>query len=76
MIALFREVPIGQRFEFYGVAYKKTALSMAVDPKEWGNIFLDETVVQVAHGVPLFQKQPRKISHSAASFLAFITTRI
>jgi hypothetical protein len=28
---------------------------MAVDEREWGNIFRDDTVVQVADGVPLFQ---------------------
>jgi hypothetical protein len=55
VIALFREVPIGERFEFYGVRYRKEAPSMAVDEKQLGNIFMDETVVTVADGVPLFQ---------------------
>jgi hypothetical protein len=60
MIALFREVAVGERFEFYGVQYRRAALSMPQDEKELGNIFRDETVVTVADGVPLFQgpRQP------------------
>jgi hypothetical protein len=60
MIALFRELPIGERFEFNGVRYRKEALSMAADEKQLGNIFMDDTVVHIKDGVPLFHgpRQP------------------
>jgi hypothetical protein len=42
----FEQVKIGETFTFRGARFQKTALSMASDERDWGNIFLGETVVE------------------------------
>jgi hypothetical protein len=54
MTALFSEVPVGESFRFNWRVYRKEALSMATDEEQLGNIFMGDTVVQVADGVALF----------------------
>ncbi len=48
MILLFKDVKVGERFEFRGRRYQKVALSMAHDEERMGNVFQD-----VAEVVPL-----------------------
>ncbi len=48
MILLFKDVKVGERFEFRGRRYEKVALSMAHDEERMGNVFQD-----VAEVVPL-----------------------
>lgn len=47
MELMFGQLPVGETFTFRGAVYRKVALSMASDEREWGNIFLGETVVTV-----------------------------
>ena len=42
----FEEVEIGETFTFRGARFRKTALSMASDERDWGNIFQYETEVE------------------------------
>jgi hypothetical protein len=58
--ALFCELPIGTSFERHGRFYRKIAKSMAIDEKEWGTVFMNESEVQVTDDTPLFQgpRQP------------------
>jgi hypothetical protein len=41
----FYQLAIGAVFTVWGRTYRKTAMSMAEDERQWGNVFLEETEV-------------------------------
>ncbi len=43
----FGDLPVGTRFVFRGTTFTKIALNMTEDEQFNGNIFMDETVVEV-----------------------------
>ena len=51
----FYELAIGAVFEFRGKVYRKTAMSMADDERNWGNIF--QAWIKVESGGPFLPRE-------------------